>query len=154
MPREFDKLTDAEQQLMLDAIPLITILVGGADGDMDDNEIEWAQKLTEVRSYDFNSKLKDYFQAVGAQFDSKLGTYNDSLPKETAARMAAVSELLAGLNPILKKIDSFDADVYYKNFLSFAEHVAKASGGILRFMSIGKEEKEVIGLPMLEDFKI
>ena len=38
MPREFSKLTESEKHHMIDAIPLITILVAGADGNMDDNE--------------------------------------------------------------------------------------------------------------------
>jgi hypothetical protein len=154
MLKEFNKLTEAEQQQMLDAIPLITILVAGADGKIDQKELEWARKLTEVRSYDYNSKLKLYFQEVGKQFEESLNKFNDSLPSDTAARTAAISDELAKLNPIMRRMDIFDAAIYYKNFLSFAEHVAKASGGILRFMSIGKEEKEVIGLPMLEVFKV
>ena len=37
----------------------------------------------------------------------------------------------------------------YKGFVSFAERIAKASGGILSFFTIGPEEKKWIGLPML-----
>lgn len=154
MPREFDKLTEAEKQQMLDAIPLITILVAGADGEMDDNELEWAEKLTEVRSYDYHSQLNEYFKIVGDHFLDHLEELNKTLPKDTDARTAAVSARLALLNPILHKMDDFDAAIYYKNFLSFAEHVAKASGGILRFMTIGPKEYEVIGLPMLDVFKV
>jgi hypothetical protein len=154
MLREFNKLTEAEQQQMLDAIPLITILVASADGKMDKHEVDWAKKLTEVRGYDYKSKLRIYFEEVGKHFGARLNEFNNSLPKETDARMAAVTAELAKLNPILHKMDIFDAAIYYKNFLSFAEHVAKASGGILRFMAIGPEEKEVIGLPMLDVFKV
>ena len=154
MPREFSKLTEAEKQLMLDAVPLITILVAGADGEMDDNELEWAEKLTEVRSYDFHSKLNEYFQEIGKNFTDRLGELNKEFPKETAVRTAAISARLAELNPILRKMDDFDAAIYYDNFLTFAEHVAKASGGILRFMAIGAAEKEVISLPMLDNFKL
>jgi hypothetical protein len=154
MPREFEALTAEEQQLLIDAIPLITILVAGADGVIDEREIEWAEKLTEIRSFDFKSHLNTYFEKVGQQFSDRLAHYTGTLPQATEDRQQVVSDMLSGLNPILRKMDDYDASIYYQNFLTFAKHVAKASGGILRFMSIGPEEREVIGLPMLEDFNL
>ena len=152
MLKEFDKLTEAEQQQMLDAISLITILVAGADGQMDHNEIEWAKKMTNIRSYDFNNKLNEYFRLVGVNFTQRIEELIQELPNETEARQAIVTDRLAALNPVLHKIDEFDAALYYKNFLTFAKHVAESSGGLLRFMSIGPKEAEVIDLPMLDKF--
>jgi hypothetical protein len=37
----------------------------------------------------------------------------------------------------------------FKGYKSFAERIAKASGGILSFFSIGPEEKKWVGLPMI-----
>ena len=153
MPRELNKLTEAEKQQLFDAIPLITILVAGADGHMDDHELEWAEKLTKIRSYDYSNQLNEYFAVVGEQFSTRLNDMVIKLPKETAERTQVVSEHLAALNPILHKMDHFDAVIYYKNFKSFARHVAEASGGILGFASVSKEEAEVIDLPMLEVFE-
>ncbi|MGH1433302.1 MAG: hypothetical protein ACRBG0_02475 [Lewinella sp.] len=153
MPREFSKLTEAEKQHMVDAIPLITILVAGADGKMDDNELEWAEKVTKIRSYDHASKLNDYYKLVSDHFASRINEMVIRLPKETAERTQVISEELAKLNPILHKLDAFDAAIYYKNFRTFAEHVAEASGGLLGFASVGPEERAVIELPMLEVFE-
>ena len=72
MPKEFKVLNEAEIALMIDAIPLITILVASADGKMDEEELALAAKMTEIRSYDFNSQLKDYFKSVGEQFADRL----------------------------------------------------------------------------------
>ena len=153
MPREFKDLNETETSLMLDAIPLITILVAGADGNIDKKELASAEKMTKVRSYDFNSQLKDYFKRVGEQFSDRLEKYNAELPKDIDKRTEAIAELLSGLNPILHKMDDFDAAIYYKNFRSFAKHVAEASGGIMRFMTIGPKEADVVELPMLEVFE-
>ncbi len=153
MPRELSKLTEAEKQQVIDAIPLITILIAGADGHMDDNELEWAEKLTKIRSYDYSSQLNDYYTVVGEQFSTRLNDMVIKLPKETTERMQVVSEQIAALNPILHKMDHFDAVIYYNNFKSFARHVAEASGGILGFASVSKEEAEVVELPMLEVFE-
>lgn len=153
MPREFSKLTEAEKQQMFDAIPMITILVAGADGNMDDQELEWAEKLTKIRSFDFSNRLNEYYATVGEQFSTRLNDLVVKLPKDTAERMNIVTEKLAALNPILTKMDHHDAVNYYQNFRSFARHVAEASGGILGFASVSKEEAEVIELPMLEVFE-
>lgn len=153
MPREFSKLTETEQQQMFDAIPLITILIAGADGDMDDKELEWAEKLTKIRSYDHSNDLNDYFSEVGAQFSNRLNDMVVKLPKGTEERQQVVTEQLKALNPILHKMEHHDAVHYYKNFRSFARHVAEASGGILGFASVSKEEADVLELPMLEVFE-
>lgn len=153
MPKEFNKLTEAEKQHMVDAIPLITILVAGADGNIDDNELEWAEKVTKIRSYDYASKLTDYFELVSNHFATRINEMVIRLPKHTEERTQVISAELAKLNPILHKLGAYDAAIYYKSFRSFAVHVAEASGGILGFASIGPEERAVVELPMLEVFE-
>lgn len=153
MPKEFNVLNEAEIKLMLDAIPLITMLIAGADGEMDKNELGSAEKMMKVRSYDFNSQLKEYFKSVGEQFSDRMEKFDKELPKDTDARISAIAEMLSGLNPILQKMDDFDAAIYYKNFRTFAKHVAQASGGFMRYMTIGPQEADVVELPMLEVFE-
>lgn len=153
MLRSFEQLEEAEQQLVLDAIPLITILVAGADGEMDADEVAWAEKLANIRSFDFNNKLNRYYEQVNKGFEQRLNHYNEALPTETEARLRAVTEKLTEINGILRKMDELDAVLLYKNFKSFAKHVAKASGGIMRWLSIGPREAEVIELPMMDEFK-
>ena len=62
---------------------------------------------------------------------------------------ASLSSKLASLNPILAKLENDIAVDLYESYLSFAVHVAKSSGGFLGMMSISAEEKELIGLTML-----
>ncbi len=150
---EFRNLTPEEQQLMLDAIPLITLLVAGADGHIDSEELEAAEKIAHVRSYDFNNDLNEYFQMVSDEHLHRLNHYHALFPKTTLERQNAVTEELAKLNPVLAKMDKYDAAVYYKNFRTFATHIAKAEGGLLGFMSIDKAEAKVVDLPMLKVFE-
>ncbi|MBK8391868.1 MAG: hypothetical protein IPL23_22440 [Saprospiraceae bacterium] len=53
------------------------------------------------------------------------------------------------VNPILGKLDHLVALHLYKSYTSFAKHVAKASGGVLGFFSIGPNESNLITLPMI-----
>ena len=151
MPTEFSVLTDDEKQLMYDAIPLITILVAGADGNIDEQEKEWAEKITRIRSFDYHNALSPYYQLVGDRFSERLHAHQSKLPADTKTRQQAIAERLSGINLIFEKLNSDRAKLYYDSFRSFAEHVAKASGGFLRFMSISSAEAAVKDLPMLQE---
>lgn len=149
MPTEFSVLTDDEKQLMYDAIPLITILVAGADGNMDEQELEWAEKITKIRSFDYHNVLNPYYQLVGEHFSNRFQHFNSTLPEGTEARQEAISGKLSNINDIFGKLETDRAKLYYESFRSFGEHVAKASGGFLRFMSVSSAEAAVKDLPML-----
>jgi len=146
---QFSGLSESEIDLMYDAIPLITIYIAGADGNIDKEEKEWAEKITKIRSYSYHETLQQFYTNVGERYSNKLAIYLASLPKDTAMRTVAIREKLINLNDILPKLDQNFAGRYYKGLLTFAEHVAKASGGFLGFASISREEKQLIGLSMI-----
>jgi len=146
----FANIDEAELTKLIEATDLITILIAGADGDIDDEEMEWAQKLADIRSYAYAEELKDYYSAVGQHFDIRLKALIAALPKEVEPRNREISIRLTELNPILQKLDNQIGAMLYESYTSFAEHVAKASGGFLRFASVSKEEKALINLPMIE----
>jgi len=154
MIQEFAGLTAEESQALVDAVPLITILIAGADGNIDAKEREWATKLTEIRGYAHPDSLQEYYQAVGDQYGEKLNHLIDSLPKDVNERTKLISEKLSSLNASLAKLDINYAYNLYKSLTSFAEHVAKASGGFLRFATVSKEEAKLINLPMINPIEI
>ena len=144
------RLSDVEKNQLVDAIPIITALIAGADGEIDKEEKDWASKLTNIRSFASNELLNDYYHFVSIDFENKLDAIIDNLPSEQSDRNSLLSEKLTLLNPILAKLDSKIAYNLYKDFLSFAEHVARSSGGFLRFGAINREEKILIPLTMLD----
>lgn len=150
MITQFEPLTQDEREQMYDAIPLITLLVSYADGEMDDKERSWAEKITEIRSYANHETLIPYYETVGVQYQEKLDHLSKSLPSDNEQRLAEISNKLAGLNEILPKLDQVFAYRFYKDLMSFAKHVAKGSGGFLGWSSISKAEKDVIGLNMID----
>lgn len=145
-----NRLSEGEKDQLIDAIPLITVLIAGADGEIDKEEKDWAAKLTKIRSFASNDLLHDYYHSVGLGFDNKLAAIMNNMPTGQADRNSYLSEKLALLNPILAKLDAKVAYSLYKDFKSFASHVAKASGGFLRFGAVSKEEKKLIPLTMLD----
>ena len=150
MIQHFDNLTEDESSKMLNAIPLITILIAGADDKIDYDEKKWAIKLANIRTFSNPNELHDYYSHIGINFAERLNKNIDELPENTASRQQNISKQLAKLNAIFLKLDPpFNAKLY-SSFVSFAKHVANASGGFLGFNRVSKAESEWMTLPMLE----
>ena len=146
---QFAGLNDTEQKLLKNAIPLITALIAGADGNIDSAEKEWAAKIMKIRGYQHPPALEGYYKLVGEEFATQLDELISTLPIGTNERVSMISDELAQLNDIFPKMDPLHAAHFYHSFVTFAEHVAKASGGILGFGAISRAESKYIELPMI-----
>jgi len=144
-------LSDTEKNELIAAIPTIAVLIAGADDEIDQEEKDWAAKITRIRSFANNELLHEYYQEVGHNFESKLNDLIESSPKPVTDRVEVLSKKLTNLNPILAKLDDKIAYLLYKDFVSFAKHVATASGGFFRFGAISSAEKKLIPLSMLAE---
>lgn len=149
MIEHFDNLTEQEASKMLNAIPLITILIAGADETIDYNEKKWAVKLANIRTFSNPNELHDYYSHIGINFAERLNKNIDKLPQNTAARQQLISKQLAELNSVFPKLDPLFGAKLYDSCISFAKHVANASGGFLGFGRVSKAESEWMTLPML-----
>jgi hypothetical protein len=109
--------------------------------------------LQKIRGYKEKVELKPLYREVGENFEERLDHYLEKLPDDLSEMQRLISDKLTKLNEILPKIDSWYAQLYYESLLSFAKHVAEASGGILGFMSIDAKEKQIIKLPMIDPIK-
>ena len=145
-----NNLTTVENDKLKKAISLITVLIAGADGNIEKEELTWAKKIAGVREYGPPTILHRFYQEVGVDYEETVNSLIATLPQETNERTAVISEKLAELNPILAKLDNGMAYAYYKSFVTFSEHVAKATGGILGFFSVSSEEKSLMTLPMID----
>lgn len=148
----FKSLLPEEYSLLKDAIPLITILVAGADGKIDSDERSWAEKVTNIRSYSLPEEYRGYYVEVGQNFSTHLDKLVAELPTDVADRQIEITRRMSPLNDILGKLETKVSAAIYDEWLSFAKHVARASGGFLKFWSISQEEKKWIKLPMLSQF--
>ena len=147
----FAALSQGQINQLKGAPTLITILVAGADGTIDSQELNWAEKLTHIRSYaDANEGLNEFYASIEPTFGADLETMLDKFPDSQGERESVISAELTQLNGVLAILDNPTAYALYKSFTSFAEHIAKASGGFLRFGSISSEEKKWITLPMID----
>lgn len=153
MSANFAELSENEMKTLVDAIPYITVLIAGADGQIDKDELEWAEKVTEIRKFDYSSTLNSYYEAVGKNYQDRVNELIDELPGDTERRTEAIEVILGNLNPILAKLDPGIANECIDSFRSFAKHVAKASGGLFGFGSVSEDEARVMDLDMLIQVK-
>jgi hypothetical protein len=142
-------LNTEEKDLVLDAYPLIAILIAGADGNIDKEEREWAKKLTSIRSYTGRKDMQHLFEELEQVFESRMNNFLSVLSQNTQERNAEINSKLNNLNPILAELEPHFAYRLYNNYLSFAEHIAKSSGGIFGFGSVSSEEERLLGLKMI-----
>lgn len=149
MTEYFRQLSENEYQKLRDAISLITVLIAGADGTIDNKEISWAEKVIEIRGYKMSEDLIEFYQEVGKDFDSRLEHFINCFSGDIKSRTEQISEKLSELNPILAKLEPKVGAHLYKSYTSFAEHVAKSTGGFFGFFSIGAEEKSLMHLNMI-----
>ncbi|MBL7128372.1 MAG: hypothetical protein ISS16_05230 [Ignavibacteria bacterium] len=130
---------------------LIAILVAGADGVIDEKEMYWAEKVKIFRSSKEDSMLKEYYSEAVRGFRKTMEELIEELPINLSERNYEITKRLKGLNKILPKLNRKLSIEFYKSLLSYAEQVAKASGGIMGFASISPEERKWLSLDMIKD---
>lgn len=149
MLKEFRNLEASEITRLKDALPLITILVAGADDNMDEVELTEAQRLADIRSFVNTGLLTGFYEQVAEGLAQRINALSLELPNEVVARQAEITSRLEPLNAIFAKMARPFGYLYYRDFVSFAHHIAEAHGGFMRFMTVGPKEAKVIELPML-----
>lgn len=151
MIREFEKLTSAEIELMHKAPVLVSILIAGADGKIDNKEVKGAISLTEAKQKRTRSSLMEFYLEVGTDFEDKIRIVIQSLPSKVDKRTTEIASMLTQLEPILKKLNQKIATEFYQSLREIATEIAESSGGVLGMKTIGEEEALLVNLPMIKD---
>lgn len=147
----FNELDDGEKEILLNAPYLVMILIAGADGTIDKNEISKAISATEANANSTKAYLNGYYKQVAEDFTVKFHNLLNSLPAVTQQRNGVIVEQLSRLNSIFSKTDKTFSIVLYTSLRKLAVEIAKASGGVLGINSISEEEMEFLDLPMIKD---
>jgi hypothetical protein len=151
MLEQFKGISMEEYDQLKSSISMITVLIAGADGTIDRKEKEWAEKVTNIRSYSLPDGLKEFYLDVGEDFQERLDKFIDQYSGDVESRNQRIAKVLAELNSVFPKIhDREIAMALYESLLSFARHVARASGGFLSWGSINVLEKKLMSLDMID----
>ena len=151
MLAEFAHLSNPEIELVLKAPILTIILVAGADGNIDRKEIQESIKVAQKNAKKSKSRLMEFYQFVGEDFEDKLKILLQSYPSTAQQRSSMIVQELAQLNHLLPKIDRTFAIELYGSIKEIAQKIAESSGGLMGIKSIGEEEAQYVNLPMIKD---
>lgn len=150
MTENFKGISETQYEQLKGAVPAISILIAGADGTIKEHETEWAIKVTRIRSYNLPRRLANFYKEVGQTFKQDLDQLKSEFTQDPDSTNRKLKFHLANLNDVFEKMEDRElAYELYLSFRSFARHVARSTGGILGWGSIGPEEDELIGLTMI-----
>ncbi len=147
--RHFENISQEELQTLENAVSQIALLIAISDGDINQEETDWAAKLVHIRTYSSSATLQSFYEEVEANFNIKLADLMKNTPTDTESYKTILFDKIAQVNPILAKLDPYTAFDLYRSYLTLAKSVAKSSGGILGFGSISKAEQQLIDLSMI-----
>ena len=148
---EFENLRQDEIEALLIAPVMVSILIAGADDNIDKNEIKEAVATAKSKQTRAREGLVDYYKMVAENFESDLHRLIDELPDSAAQRNPVLTKELRRLNRIFIKLDTPFATKIYGSLRDMAKRVAEASGGILGYMAVSYEEAKLLELEMIND---
>ena len=149
MLKEFQGLSDDEIDLMLSVPILVSVLIAGADGNIDQKEKKEAILLAHNKQHHVTKELSEYYALVGYNFEEKLLTCISKSSKDLDIRNSDLIYELRKLNLILPKLDKHFSIKFYSSIENWAKRIAEASGGILGYMSVTYEEAKLLTLKMI-----
>lgn len=151
MLKNLVELKEEEKQLMIDAPLYVSILLAGADGEINSDEKKRTIELVHVKTYSETPALRDLYHEVEIDAQHRLNELLASLPDDLAARNEKLSSILEKINTILPKLEFHFAHRYYKSLRDFAHYVAETGGGFWKVGSVGEAEKVWVKLPMIQE---
>jgi hypothetical protein len=151
MIEEFKNLNEEEVALLLKAPALVSVLIAGADDNIDNKEKNLAISLAKLKTYRARKALISYYNEVHKDFEDQINTLIDELPDQAKDRNPVIEAELANLNAILPKIEKRWSIQFYESMKDFAKQVAEASGGIFNMLSVSVEESKYLNLKMIDN---
>jgi len=148
---QLEKLNKEEKELVLNAPAYITILIAGADDDISESEIKRSLELVHIKTFSESIEIRDIYEKIDANFDTRLNNLIDSLPSALDEREKAVIEALTKLNAIFHKMDERLSHKYYLSLLNFSAFIARAAGGVFGIERVSFREEKFVKLPMIND---
>ncbi len=146
---QFDRLSQDEQEFMYKAPILVAILIAGADGEIDRNEIQEGITQAKKKQKMASAEMMELYREISEDFEDKLKIVLQSYPVEAVQRNTMIVEELSRLNSVFPRLDKNFSTQYYQSICDLAMKVAQSSGGLLGMKSIGAAEARYVKLPMI-----
>ena len=123
---------------------MASILVAGADDNIDIDEKRVAHELAHIKSYTAIEEFKSFFKDISDVFPQRFDALLSKYAKSSKERNPQIREDLKTVQTILKKMDAEYADEFIDSIEEMARYIAEASGGVLGYMSISRVERRAL----------
>lgn len=135
--------TPAQVADMHIAFVSVALLMGKADGNMDEIEEEIAAKVIEARSYDAPEPFRAFYKDLSLQWSTLFQQHQSSNSEQLQHQIINGANLLDALEPV-------PAYALDQDLRTLANYIARSSGGILGLGTVNKKENTHYGLPWLK----
>ena len=147
MPTELQRLNKMEQEILLRAPAIVTLIAAiSDDGKVSESEKAESIKLAHLRTYSSPDILHNYYKKVDEVFEAYLQEEYDHLPENWEEKEKYLEERLTSLNTVLPKLNEVYAKELVVSLKSFARHVFRSNEGYLEHflmpIFMNKIEKE------------
>ena len=151
MIKEFANLREEEVEILLRAPVLVSILIAGADGNIDKAETKEAIAIARGRQSRAREQLVEYYKLVGDSFEEQFNELVAKYPLKPEERNPEIIKELKRLNRIFPKVDKNFSIKLHASLKDLAKKIAEASGGVLGYLSVSYEEAKLMELNMIND---
>ncbi len=148
---DIDNLS-TEEQNSIHALPFyVAILIASADGNIDAIEVKRAFSIINMKTkMPLDPGLTRYYNFICEDFEDKLKIILSQSPNNKKERQEYFTKRIAQANIALNKLEPLFVTSLHNSLRDMAKQIAKASGGILGYGSIGREESGLIDLHFLK----
>jgi hypothetical protein len=150
MLHQLRNLNQQEMDLLAAAPVWVMLLIACADQNIEEKEVNRGKEIIRIKSFAEKSDVRFIYSDLESQMDNIIDQSLKSLSADGEERMIFISEKLEELNDVLDKIERSFAIQFYNSLRDLAIYVAQASDSFFGVISVNKEEKKYIKLPMLK----
>lgn len=150
MLHQLRNLNQQEMDLLAAAPVWVMLLIACADQNIEEKEVNRGKEIIRIKSFAEKSDVRFIYSDLESQMDDIIDQSLKLLSADGEERMAFISAKLEELNEILAKIERSFAIQFYNSLRDLAIYVAQANDSFFGVISVSKEEKKYIKLPMLK----
>lgn len=151
MLEHINNLTQEEKNIILHSPMYVSVLIAGADGEVNDTEKKRILELIHTKTFSEKYELRELYQTLDHDAANELREMIASLPEDREERNQYLSDTLARLNRIFPKLEHRFQVQLYKSLRQFAHYIANAEGGFWAVGAVKNAENGYIKLPMINN---
>jgi NADH dehydrogenase/NADH:ubiquinone oxidoreductase subunit G len=131
MIKEFEKLTASEQDVLLKAPAIVSLLAASATGQINEWEKTDAIKLAHLKTYSANPLLIPYYKEAEKVFERNFEAMAKKYAPFDEPKRAMMQDEIEDVNDVIAKLDDAFAIALHTSLAGYAEHVKKAYKGLV-----------------------